>query len=513
LFFIVFMMTIRTELFLLFFIALGFSLALTPVARVFGIRFGALDMPDSRKVHTKPIPRIGGLAIFFAFVLTCCIGRRLFPDVAYLYEFNFNTVMGHAGAVLILLCGLFDDFRRLNAWVKLVFQIVAATFAFLGGATISGWFASGYGVALDPLLSYLVTVFWFLLFINAVNLIDGLDGLASGVVFFACVAMAFSTYFQGQYLFSFYFVILAGALLGFLRYNFNPANVFLGDGGSYFLGYVVALLAIRSSSKSNVGILMMMPLLALGVPVFDAVLSPIRRFLSGRPMFQPDRGHIHHAFLRLGLSSRNVVLIIYGISLVLCLAGISLILLRGRGMVGFVLAALLFGMIFLVRKLGYIEYLALDKFYGWFQDVTDVAGFSRARRSFLSMQIEAGKSQTMDELWVHVGDALEMLKFDRAELHCKWGPARCWSANRYAQSGSALQPLCNGDAHFSDSFMVMEIPLVDAGSAVLGKLVLYKDVQKVQLKPYTIRRVEHLRRTILDSIVKLRDAEKCGGEK
>jgi len=494
-----------TELILLFVISLGLSLVLTPVMRALGTKYGAMDIPAERNVHTKPIPRIGGMAVFLAFVFACCIGNRLFPCAGNLYNFSFNTLMGHTGAILILLCGLWDDFRRLNPWVKLFFQILAATFAFIGGAAITNFFIGGYGIAFNPFFSYIFTVLWFLLFINAVNLVDGLDGLASGLIFFTCVVMAFSTYFHGQYLYTFYFVILGGAVLGFLKYNFNPASIFLGDSGSYFLGYVVAILAIRSSSKSNVSVLMLIPLLALGVPIFDAVLSPIRRFIRGREIFQPDKGHIHHALLRMGLSSRNAVLLIYGISMVLCLSGILLMLWRGRGMEGFVLAALLFGMIFMVRKLGYIEYLAFDKFYGWFQDMTDVAGLSQARRSFLSLQIETSKSQNMDELWEHMGELLKMLKFDRAELHYKSEPVRYWEINKKDNKLNYDDlPLSKRKINYSDGFMILEIPLIQGDPDIFGKLILFKDLKKGPLESYTIRRVEHLRRTLISNLERLK---------
>lgn len=494
-----------TELFLLFFISLGLSLAFTPMARALGMKWGAMDIPAERNVHTKPIPRIGGLAVFIAFMFACCIGNRFFPYAGDLYNFSFNTFMGHAGAILILLCGLFDDFRRLTPWTKLFFQVVAATFAFIGGATISGIFVGGYGIAFNPFFSYIFTVLWFLLFINAVNLVDGLDGLAGGLVFFTCIVMAASTYSHGQYLITFYFVILGGAILGFLKYNFNPATIFLGDGGSYFLGYIVAILAIRSSAKGPVGVLMLIPLLALGVPIFDAILSPIRRFVRGRPMFQPDKGHVHHAFLRLGLSSRNVVLIIYGITMTLCILAISLMVLRDKNIEGLVFGVLLLGMIFLVRKLGYIEYLAFDKFYGWFKDMTDVAGLSQARRSFLSQQIEANKSRNMEELWAHMGEALEMLNFDKAELHYMTQPVRYWEINKNNdQLNSDHFPMSKREVNYSDSFMILEIPLIDGDPDIFGKLILGKDVKNGHLQSYTIRRVEHLRRTLLSNLTRLK---------
>ena len=493
-------MTIAATLMLLFLFSLGLSLAFTPMVTALGIRLGAIDIPKERKVHTKPTPRIGGLAVFLAAITTIYLSSIFLTPVSKLLVFNAHAAFGLGGMLVVFGCGLWDDFRRLNPWIKLFLQILGATLAFAGGASINGFFIGSYSVKLGFLISYAVTVFWFLLFINAVNLIDGLDGLAGGVVFFTCILMVFLSYSNGAYLSAFYFSVLGGAILGFLRYNFNPATIFLGDGGSYLLGYAVAILAIQSSTKSQVGVLMLIPLLALGVPIFDTILSPIRRFIRGRSMFQPDKGHIHHVFLKMGLSSSNAVWVIYGITMALCLLAIFLITFRGKGLEGIVLALLLFGTIILVRKMGYLEYLAFDKFYGWFEDVTDVAGFSQKRRSFLSMQIAIGRSQDIDELWENVVDALVMLKFNEAQLYLEKEPAREW---KMAEDNDLLKTKTSGsenkDVDGFDSLFKIEIPLKENGD-ILGKLILVKDLKLGELQPYTIRRVEHLRRTLIPNI-------------
>jgi len=228
-------MIMISTLILLFVIALSLSLALTPVARALGIRLGAMDIPMERKVHTQPIPRIGGVAVFLSFVITSLFANKFIPNVSESYIFGFKISMGYLGACVVMGCGLWDDFRRLNPWTKLFFQIVAATLAFIGGARITGIFVGSYGLAFNFILSYALTIFWFLLFINAVNLIDGLDGLASGLVFFTCFVMVISLYFHGGYHSAFYFCILGGAVLGFLKYNFNPATIFLAMGEVIFL--------------------------------------------------------------------------------------------------------------------------------------------------------------------------------------------------------------------------------------------------------------------------------------
>jgi UDP-GlcNAc:undecaprenyl-phosphate GlcNAc-1-phosphate transferase len=498
-------MSISVTLLSLFLIALVLSLVITPVIRAAGFKLGAVDLPSERKVHTEPIPRIGGLAVVLSFIIASLIGNHFFPTVSGLYNLNFNTFMGHLGGLIVFHCGLWDDFRRMKPWPKLFWQIAAATVAFIGGAMITDFSIFGVGIAFNMFFSYLITVFWFVLFINAVNLIDGLDGLAGGLVFFTCLIMIISLYINGDYLAAFYFAVLGGAVLGFLKYNFNPATIFLGDGGSYFLGYTIALLAIRSSSKSEVGVLMLIPLLALGVPIFDSILSPIRRFIRGRSMFQPDKGHIHHMLISMGLSSRNAVWLIYGITMVLCMLAIIMITFRGNTAKALILAVLLFGMIFLVRKLGYLEYLAFDKFYGWFQDMTDVSGLSQHRRSFLSMQIAINKSRDMNELWENVVDSLKLLRFNAAQLRLANGETFEWNAqDTDADDHAGSAGVQSSDSGNDERMLRMEIPLEENGHDIfLGHLILSKDLKQAPIKPYTIRRIEHLRRTVIPNLKRL----------
>ncbi len=406
-----------TTLLVIFLTALAFSLALTPLAGRLGVRLGAVDMPAPRKVHATPIPRIGGLAVFLAFAASMLLTSLYGTQITDLIVFDRQIAFRICGALVVFGCGLWDDFRRLNAWIKLLFQILGATIAFAGGVSIGGIFFEGHGLQFG-VFSYAVTVFWFLLFINAVNLIDGLDGLAAGLVFFTSLLIVVISVMRGQYLPAVYFAAISGATLGFLRYNFNPATVFLGDGGSYFLGYVVAELSIVTSLKSQVGALMLIPLLALGVPVFDTILSPLRRWVRGRKIFRADNGHIHHKLLAMGLSSRNTVLILYGATVALCVFAIVIVNLRSD-VAGLILVIVGAGTLILMRKAGYLEYFVSDKLYGWLRDVTDEAGFSRGRRTFLSLQMDMNKARTLRELCAQLGEAMKILKFERAELHLK----------------------------------------------------------------------------------------------
>ena len=524
-----------TTILFTFIIAFVFSLMLTPVAKRVGERFGAVDAPSARKVHTRPIPRSGGLAIVLSCVFAIAVCTTLRTHISELLFWNPMRVFVVLGAVVVFGVGLFDDFRRLNPRIKLLFQILGATLAFYGGVRIEAFSAGGMAIQFG-ILSWFVTVFWFVLLINAMNLIDGLDGLAAGVAFFMGVVMMGLTVMQGNYLAALEFAALAGALLGFLRYNFNPASVFMGDGGSYFIGYAIAVLSIMGSVKSQVGATLLIPLVALGVPIFDTLLSPVRRFLLGRRMFQPDKDHIHHRLLRMGLTSNRAVLIIYGISCVLCLFAIGLVNLRDET-ASLLLIVLGAGALISVRKLGYMEYLAADKIYGWLQDLSDEAGLTQGRRSFLSLQIEIGNSQGLEALWGNIGRALEIMHFDRGELHIleretiekggictgffETAPAAAYSGpDRRGEEKGAVKGAAGGNldaggsgqvrvwarGHYrrkgdarNDGMLRIEIPL-SVGNTCLCRLVLLKNLTWEPVHPYTLRRVEHLRRAVMGAM-------------
>jgi UDP-GlcNAc:undecaprenyl-phosphate GlcNAc-1-phosphate transferase len=207
------------------------------------------DAPSERKEHTSPTPRCGGLAIVAAFLFTLALSTLITTGVSDKLVLDREATFFLLGALMVFGVGLFDDFHRLGPKVKFLFQVIGASIAFWGGLRIEVF--SLFSIDLHfVILSYFVTVFWFVFFINAVNLIDGLDGLAAGIAFFASAVLVILSVLRGEYLIAMLFAALAGAVLGFLRYNFNPASIFMGDGGSYFLGYVIAGLSIMGSIKS-----------------------------------------------------------------------------------------------------------------------------------------------------------------------------------------------------------------------------------------------------------------------
>lgn len=287
------------------------SLILTPVVRDSLGRLGFLDLPDGvRKKHATPVPRVGGIAIALSYVITFAIALGL----PFTYSFVLHRALPnilHLALVgsVVFLTGVLDDLFGLNAWQKLLGIGAASILAFFGGIRVDIHLLQN-----PPLwLSFAITVVWLIGCTNAFNLIDGMDGLAAGVGLVATVTMLLAALTQGNLPLALATMPLAGCLLGFLRYNFNPASVFLGDSGSLLIGFLLGCYGALWSEKSVTLVAMVVPMLALSIPLLDVILSIMRRYLRNKPIFQADRGHIHHKLLDRGLSPRGVVFTIYGL--------------------------------------------------------------------------------------------------------------------------------------------------------------------------------------------------------
>jgi len=508
-----------TTLLAIFLIALILALVLTPLSGKLGAFLGAIDLPDERKVHTHPIARTGGIAIFIAFISAMAIGSFFPTNVSDLITLDRRTIFLLFGGLICFGVGVFDDFHRLGPFIKLLFQLAGASLAFYGGLRIQHLIILGHAIHFG-IFSYGITIIWFLLFINAVNIVDGLDGLAGGIVMFASLVMVILSVLQDDLPTAIFFSAMAGSVLGFLRYNFNPASIFLGDGGSYFLGYSIAGFSIMGSVKSQVSVALLLPLLALGIPLFDTFLSPLRRFIFGKKLFQPDAGHFHHRLLEKGLSARNAVWIIYLITLLLCLVAMALINIRDER-AGLFLIVLGAGAVIFVRKLGYFEYFGSDKIYGWFKDLTDTAGLSRERRNFLSLQVDISRSVTFDEMWQHITRALQMLEFEVASLYVNkpsfTNPSdRPPNRRKTSKLMSSVimrktppdwkwsrDPKEGPEAIGSRSLLRLEIDLLDPNGVNRGTLLLVKDLRRNLMTTHTLKRIEQLRSSIIGTIEKL----------
>jgi UDP-GlcNAc:undecaprenyl-phosphate GlcNAc-1-phosphate transferase len=285
---------------------LAMTLLATPVVMALARRIGALDRPGPRRVHQNAVPTLGGLAIAAA-VLGVAWMARVLPGPAR--ELDPRPLLGLTLAALpILALGVRDDIAGVTPWVKLAVQACAAAVLVLFGYGIP-LVSNPFGAPLAlGWLSVPLTLLWVVVVVNAINLIDGLDGLASGVVLFAAAALWWVARTHGDFYVMFFAALLIGATLGFLRYNFPPARMFMGDTGSQFLGLTLAAVSLLQNRKGTATLTLLLPLVAMGLPIADSVLAFVRRLLGGRPVFRADTGHIHHRLLRLGLSPRGAVL-------------------------------------------------------------------------------------------------------------------------------------------------------------------------------------------------------------
>jgi UDP-GlcNAc:undecaprenyl-phosphate GlcNAc-1-phosphate transferase len=496
-----------TTILFTFIIAFLFALAATPVVKKLALHYGLVDNLSERKIHNGAVPRIGGIAIvlafFLPFVLSFLFNVQTF---ASRLVFTDDRAAGFViGATIVFLVGLRDDIKRLSSAVKLAGQILAALIAYYWGfkiTVITIPFADSFSLGIFALP---VTVFWFVLVINAINLIDGLDGLAAGICLFVSLAMLFICSTSNLIVEALVFASLAGTLMGFLRYNFNPASIFMGDSGSYFLGYCLAAFSIAGSLKGQVATAMLIPVVALGVPLIDTLWAPLRRFVLGRKMFQPDRGHLHHRLIRLGYTQRRAVLLIYGLTVTLAIGAITLVHAQSDT-AALILFALGLEVIFIIRFLGVSDFLTTRRLFGWARDLSDEAGISHDRRCFLNLQLKIAKAPDLDRLWSAVCESLEALEFDCAEFSY-------FVHHSQPENGSTKQNFewrrsngCDAKALTRECLLKIELPLHDhEGKQVtnFGTLLLIKDMRQDVASHYTLKRVEHLRRSMIATLLKI----------
>lgn len=336
-----------------FAISLAVVTGVTPLVRRLALDVGAVDHPGHRRVHGRIIPRLGGVALVIAFFAPLLILFGVETEVSRRFFSEPLRIVGLvSGALLVSGVGVFDDIRGVRAWTKLWVQLLAAMVAFACGYRIDAVAMPFIGHLEMGIFAVPITALWIVAVINAINLIDGLDGLAGGVTFFACVTNFVVGAINHDVLVMLLSASLGGAVLGFLLFNFNPASIFMGDSGSLFLGYVLATTAIRGNSvKSSTTVALLVPLIALGLPIMDTLFAMVRRWLERRPLFSPDRGHIHHQLLAMGINHRRAVLTLYGLS-VLFTAGAVLVAMGRNWQVGGALLVLSVAVIGMVRAMG-----------------------------------------------------------------------------------------------------------------------------------------------------------------
>lgn len=317
-----------------FCVALIVAFFSTPIVRRIAFSSGAIDIPkDNRRMHKKPMALMGGLAIIVGFSLAILYSFASKDLKKFLESLVQPKILGLIfGVLIIVILGIIDDIKPLKARVKFPVQLLAAVIVVATGTRITsitkpfqGVAASGMTYILGETLAFLISVLWIVGVTNAINLIDGLDGLAAGVSGIAALSLFIVAVIRGQDGIALVSVSLVGAIFGFLPYNFNPAKIFMGDTGAMFLGFILATLSIEGTLKSVTVLALAIPILVLGLPIFDTLFAILRRVANGKPIGQADRGHLHHRLLDMGLSHRMAVIILYIISGALGLFSIALV--------------------------------------------------------------------------------------------------------------------------------------------------------------------------------------------
>jgi UDP-GlcNAc:undecaprenyl-phosphate GlcNAc-1-phosphate transferase len=420
--------------FALFLAATLASLFITPLIRRFCERFQLLDVPvDGRRVHRKAIPRLGGVALY----LSCALTLSTLPFVNNLLTQTLGSrkgdlLLAFVPASLVFLLGVYDDLRGTNAVVKfLALGIIASLFFAMGGRVDAVSVPFVGSVQLPLMASYLVTILWLVGIANAFNLIDGMDGLASGAALFASLVILVVSVAQGRPLTIVVALVLCGSLAGFLRYNFNPASIFLGDSGALFVGFMLASLSVLGTQKAATAVAVVVPILAFGFPMVDTAMTMGRRLVSRRPMFEGDNEHIHHMLLARGWSQRKVALVLYGVCASFGLAAV-IFPASGSKVTGVVLFVISVAVIIAV---GHLRYHEVDEIRaGVRRTVGDrrlrVAKNIQVRRAARSL----AKSSDLFEVFEAIRHMLEFGEFTYANAQV--GQAGCADVNERAFASS-----------------------------------------------------------------------------
>jgi UDP-GlcNAc:undecaprenyl-phosphate/decaprenyl-phosphate GlcNAc-1-phosphate transferase len=319
-------------------IAFATAFLVTPYIQRLALRVGMLDATDERRMHDQPKPRIGGIAVYlgFAFALFSALGYLFSRNVLHTSNDikNVHDIVGLIfGGTLILMIGIWDDVMGMGPRTKLTAQVVVAGISMLYGFLIpyvANPFHHGQPIYFPLWLSIAITLVWYVGMMNAINFIDGLDGLLSGLTAIAGIFLLVINLTHGHPEIALVLAALVGGALGFLPYNYNPAKIILGDSGALFIGYVFATVSIIGASKTAFTLSLLIPLIVLGLPIVDTAAAIVRRALGGRKIYEPDRGHFHHQLIfRFGLNVRQAVLLIYALCVVLGV--LALVLSGGLG--------------------------------------------------------------------------------------------------------------------------------------------------------------------------------------
>ena len=460
-----------------FFVSVLSGLVFTRMVRSRAVARGWVVAPASeRHLHREPLPRLGGIAILISFCLVTAslvVLRLLGVGVGI----SLHRWIGLLGpAALVFGVGVYDDFCNAKPWVKFGAQACGAAWLYAAGYSIQRLPILLGDRHLGPLVSFAATLFWVLLITNAFNLIDGLDGLAAGSALFSTIVVFVVALLRGDHFVAICTLALAGAILGFLRFNFHPASIFLGDCGSLFIGFMLSALGLASSQKSPTMIAVGVPVVACGLPVLETGLSVARRFLNRRPLFGADREHIHHKLLARGFSQRQAVAMLYAVSAGFALVSLLLIN-RSGAAIALVLVVLAAVASIGLERLGYHEVSELQR----------VAQRTIEQKKIISNNLSIRRATEklkacarFDQICEVLEEAFDRNEFDRFELEFPLGRAREWPR----AAGERLQyewenPGSPADVERSWS---LSLQLAAGASAKQGTFVLYRSYRRSPLQ-------------------------------
>jgi UDP-GlcNAc:undecaprenyl-phosphate/decaprenyl-phosphate GlcNAc-1-phosphate transferase len=461
-----------TSLFVCFVASAGLALFLTKRVRDFAVARGIVAPPElGRHIHSRPLPRLGGIAVYLSVLAVLFLAVTVSRATGIAHPFSIPDLLGLLGpATIIFFLGLYDDLHGTNAYLKFSVQAVAATFLYFAGYGVERFDLLSSTHSLGTLFALPMTVFWVLLITNAFNLIDGLDGLAAGSSFFSTMVIFVVSLLRGNFTVSFITLALAGAILGFSRYNFNPATIFLGDSGSLFIGFVLSALSLGGSQKATTIVAVAIPVVALGLPIMDVTLAVARRFLGGKRLFLGDDDHIHHKLLKRGFSQRGAVLILYAVTASFGI--LSLVLFHGESALALVLIVVAIGVLWGIQQLHYVE----------FSELSELFRQAGVRRRILANNVGVRRAAELfdrcrdrERLCKILQETFEPLGFDGFRLENLPGSALPHSsvAPMRRNSNGSLQYSWSGDGHPEPAWE-LRLQLPDIGRQPLAYISLFQ---------------------------------------
>lgn len=452
--------------------ALITSTVLTYLVRARARRTGLFDGHDARKIHSGQVPRLGGVAVFAAAMLALALVLAI-PASATSITTGRGIVVLLAGAAATHFVGLYDDLRGMRARYKLGFQLLIAVTVYALGLRVTTLSLPLFGIVPLPAGAGLAfTVIWLVGITNAFNLIDGLDGLASGAALFALMTLFVAASINHQDGAALLTITLAGATIGFLIFNFHPASIFLGDSGSMFLGFMLAGVGLISSQKSPTVVAVAIPIVSLGLPVFDTAISITRRFLRGQPIFSADRGHVHHRLLLRGHSPRQAALVLYAACAVLAIGGMLLV--NDSSYMALVLVVIGLGAGVAVQRLGYHEFQELARVLKRGVRQRSVIGRGvRVREASLKL----AQLDDLDAVFAELEATFASDEFQRAEVRLRpsflYGDVVA-SLDRRLDDDVAVWTWSRSGLS-EPSLWEIKLPLLSAAGERVGSMALWQD--------------------------------------